>query len=446
MAQEEEQLQLWQTAAPVEFTPKLSDNTQVQALLISTRQGAGYEVAGGQISHAIQARATHILLDFTAAGCAMRYQVDGLWEQLPPLDRETGDAMLYALKQLCLVNPMDRRSAQAGSVKVKLNKDKFDLQLQSQGVPSGERVLLHIQMGQIPFDSLSDVGMRDKMVQSFKGQLNNDGNLVLITAPKGEGLSTTWHATINTADRLIRDFQSFEEQTRPEPEIININPNFYGGDTGLTLSEAVRKALLREPDVLMFPELPDADAFGKAVEQIGKAEKKIITRLVAGSAVEGLVRLIAQYPEQREAIAKHTAAVIGQRLVRRLCENCKIGFQPPPQLLQQLGIPPGRVAMLYQPFVPPPIEQQVDENGKPAPITPCHTCQGRGYMGRIGIFELLLPGPQLRDALTKTQDMARLAAIAKSEGFHNVQTEAVLTVARGLTSLDELKTAFARKQ
>ena len=144
-------------------------------------------------------------------------------------------------------------------------------------------------------------------------------------------------------------------------------------------------------------------------------------------------------------IAEKIACVIGQRLVRRLCDNCKVGFQPPPQLLQQLGIPPGRVAMLYQPFIPPPIEQQVDENGRPAPITPCHSCQGRGYLGRIGIFELLTPGPQLRDELTKTQDFGRLAAIAKSEGFHNVQTEAVLTVARGLTSLDELKRAFARK-
>jgi type II secretory ATPase GspE/PulE/Tfp pilus assembly ATPase PilB-like protein len=114
-------------------------------------------------------------------------------------------------------------------------------------------------------------------------------------------------------------------------------------------------------------------------------------------------------------------------------------------LLKQLGIPPGRVAMLYQPFIPPPIEQQVDENGRPAPITPCHICGSRGYFGRIGIFELLIPGDQLRDALTKTKDVGQLAQIAKSEGHRGIQAEAVLTVARGLTSLDELKRVFARK-
>jgi type II secretory ATPase GspE/PulE/Tfp pilus assembly ATPase PilB-like protein len=126
-----------------------------------------------------------------------------------------------------------------------------------------------------------------------------------------------------------------------------------------------------------------------------------------------------------------------------LCENCKQGFQPQPALLQKLGIPPGRVSMLYQPFVPPPIEQQVDEKGRPAPIPPCPKCNGRGYLGRIAIFELFEPGPKFRDALLKTQDLNQLRMIAKAEGHKNLQAEAVLTVARGLTSLDELKRVFA---
>jgi type II secretory ATPase GspE/PulE/Tfp pilus assembly ATPase PilB-like protein len=442
---QQQQLQPWQTVAPVEFSPKLDDKMQAQALLIKARQGPGFEVAAGQISHAILSRATQVLMDFTASGCNLRYQIDGQWEQAQPLEREVGDAMLVALKQLCMLNPADRRSAQSGSVLAKLKKDKYDVVLQSQGVPTGERVLVRLETGNIPFETLAELGMRDKMVAALKSKLNDSSSLVLVTAPKGEGLTTTWHVTVNVADRLIRDFQSFEEQTRPEPEIINVNPNFFGGDTGRPAAESVRKAILKEPDVFMFPHQVEADAFGMAMEQVAEHEKNVLTRLVAGGAVEGLVRLVAMYPDHRKLIAENISCVLGQRLVRRLCDNCKVGFQPSPQLLQQLGIPPGRVGMLYQPFIPPPPEQQVDENGRPAPITPCHVCQGRGFMGRVAIFELLLPGPQLRDALTKTQDVGRLAQIAKSEGFHNVQTEAVLTVARGLTSLDELKRAFAKK-
>jgi type II secretory ATPase GspE/PulE/Tfp pilus assembly ATPase PilB-like protein len=167
--------------------------------------------------------------------------------------------------------------------------------------------------------------------------------------------------------------------------------------------------------------------------------------MVASSALEALVRLISQYREQSKPITKYIGAVLCQKLVRRLCDNCKLGFEPPPQLLKQLGIPAGRVGMLYQPFIPPPIEQQVDENGRPAPITPCHICGGRGYYGRIAVFELLTPGDQLKASLLKTQDQGQLAQIAKAEGHRGIQAEAVLTVARGLTSLDELKRVFAKK-
>ncbi len=442
---EQEEIQLWQTVAPVEFVPKISERNQAQSLLIQTRQGPGYQVAGGQLAHAIQSRSTHLLLDFSQNACAIRYQIDGNWEQLPPIDRETGDAMLYAMKQLCLMNPADRRGAQTGACGLKIGKEKFNLIVQSQGVATGERVLCKIESVKIPFDRLADLGMRDKMVENFKEKLDAEGNIILVTAPKGEGLTTSWMVSVNAADRLVRDFQSFEDQTNPDAEIINISQNFYGGDTGMTEVTLVNKQILREPDVLMFPELPEPESLKICLKQVMTAEKQIYTRMVAGGAIEGLVRLIDRYRELSKEITETIGAVTCQKLVRRLCDNCKLGYEPPPQLLQQLGIPPGRVAMLYGPFIPPPIEQQVDQNGKPAPIIPCHICNGRGYFGRIGIFELLMPGEELRKTLLKTQDISRLSQVAKAEGHRGLQAEAILTVARGLTSLDELKRVFAKR-
>ncbi len=445
MAQQEQEIQLWQTVAPVEFVPHIADRSQAQALLISTRQGAGYQIAGGQLAHAIQSRATHVLMDFSQNACAIRYQIDGNWEQLPAIDRETGDAMLYALKQLCLMNPTDRRSAQTGKCVLKVARDKFNLTVQSQGVATGERVLAKIAHDKLPFERMSDLGMRDKMLALFKEKLDASGNIILISAPKGEGLTATWTIAVHAADRLVRDFQSFENELTPEPEIINVNACFYGGDTGLTQIDILKRMLLKEPDVLMFPDLPEPAALSMAIDHVEKSQKQIYTRMVANSAMEALTGLLAKYSELTPRIAQLTGAVLCQKLVRRLCDNCKIGYEPPPQLLKQLGIPPGRVAMLYQPFIPPPIEQQVDENGRPAPITPCHICGSRGYYGRIGIFELLIPGDQLRTALTKTKDIGQLSQIAKSEGHRGIQAEAVLTVARGLTSLDELKRVFSRQ-
>ncbi|MBL6724476.1 MAG: general secretion pathway protein GspE [Rubripirellula sp.] len=441
---EQQEIQLWQTVSPVEFVPRIKEQSEAQSLLIQTRQAVGYSVAGGQLAHAIQSRATHMLLDYTKAACAIRYQVDGAWEQLPPMERELGDAMLIALKQLCLMNATDRRSTQSGKLGLKVAKEKFSLTLQSRGTPTGEQVMARIEPDKVPFHRLSDLGMRDKMYSQFKECLDAHGNTILITAPKAEGLTTTWNIALEAADKLVRDFQSFENQEQAEPEIININANYFGGDTGKQLQEVLKSSILKEPDVLIFPELPDPTSMGLAVEQIKKTEKQVYARMVAPTAMQALVSYLAKYKDSAAEITPNIGAVLGQRLVRRLCDNCKVGFEPTPQLLNQLGIPAGRVAMLYRPFVPPPIEQQVDENGRPAPIEPCGTCAGRGYFGRIAIFEMLVPGEKLRSALLKTQDLNQLNQIAKSEGHRGLQAESVLTVARGLTSLDELKRIFAK--
>ncbi len=444
-ATKNEDVQLWQTVPPVEISPNIAVKSEAQALLISTRQGAGFAVGAGQLAHAIHSRATHVLMDFSQQECAIRYQVDGAWEPLPPLDRETGDAMLYAIKQLCLLNPADRRSSQTGSCGLNAGKAKYTLTIQAKGTPSGERVLAKLEPEKIPFEKMGDLGMRDKMFEQFKEKIDSSSNIFLISAPKGEGLTTSWNVSLNAADRLVRDFQGFVEEGKEELEVINIATNVFGGSTGKTQEEVLTSAILKEPDVLVFPELPAPEILNVALESIAVNEKQIYSRIIAPNAVSAIVQFVKQYPDSASAIAKLISAVVSQRLVRKLCDNCKIGFEPPPQLLQKLGIPQGRVAMLYNPFIPPPIEQQVDENGKPAPIIPCHVCEGRGYYGRTAIFELLIPGPKFKEALVKSQDVGQLTQIAKAEGHRGTQSEAVLAVARGLTSLDELKKLFAKK-
>lgn len=441
-----EELQLWQTVQPVEFNVSIGDKNEQQALEIQARQSPGYPVAAGQISHALSSRATHLLMDYAQQGVAMRYQIDGMWEQLPPLPRDAGDAMLYALKQLCGMDSADRRSAQSGSCLTKVKKEKYKITVQSQGVKTGERVMVRIEPVDVQFSRLADLGMRDKMQETYKNILNASGGIVLISAPKGAGLTTTWQVSLEAADRFLRDFQAVEHQERPEPETININANFFGGSTGKSAPELLRTMILKEPDLFVLPEKMDDESMKKILGQVQKNDKHMYTRIIANDAVEAAVQFVSRHRALAKEIAKTLMVVTGQRLARRLCDNCKQGFEPPPQLLQRLGIPPGRVGVLYRPFVPPPIEEQVDEKGRPAPIEPCHVCGGRGYHGRVGIYELLQPGPKFRAALLKTQDLNKLREIAKAEGHRGLQSEAILTVARGLTGLDELKRVFAAKK
>ena len=123
------------------------------------------------------------------------------------------------------------------------------------------------------------------------------------------------------------------------------------------------------------------------------------------------------------------------RLCRRLCENCKQPFQPNPQYVQQLGLPPSHVQVLYQQYQPVPDEQGV----MPAP---CPACLGRGFVGRIGIFELTEITEPLRQALRTESDPAKLRQLSVEQGNQSTLTEGMLLVAQGITSVQELQRAM----
>jgi type II secretory ATPase GspE/PulE/Tfp pilus assembly ATPase PilB-like protein len=146
----------------------------------------------------------------------------------------------------------------------------------------------------------------------------------------------------------------------------------------------------------------------------------------AREAAEALLRLLALKLPAKQ-FASVVTGVLYQRLIRKLCPDCKVGYTPPPDVLKKLGIPPGKVQQLYRPPKPEEIEK------------PCQTCQGIGYVGRTGIFELLVVNDQMREILVKQPSLELLKKAARADGQRSLQEEAILLVAKGVTSLQELQ-------
>ncbi|MCR9294797.1 MAG: general secretion pathway protein GspE, partial [bacterium] len=222
--------------------------------------------------------------------------------------------------------------------------------------------------------------------------------------------------------------------------------HIYDSSAGETPMTVLKSLLLKQPDVLVFPELPEPDIMKLMCEEVLEEDRSSIFRMQAGSAIEAAIQLLKNYPKSAKAIAKALHGVLNQRLIRRLCLDCRQPFQPNPQSLQKLGIPPGRVQVLYQPTIPPPPEQRVDANGKPIEIEICSKCNGRGYYGRAAIFELLTINNEIRSALLSKPDPAYVLQVAKRHGFLSLQEEGVLAVATGLTSLQEIQRVLSPKK
>lgn len=427
---------------PMDFKPPVSDKQIQQGIMIACRAVEQYPVVVMLLAQALSVRADQVLLDCTAQGVSVRCRVDGLWENLPPMDRPTGDGVMIVIKRLCNLNPTDRRSRQNAKLGVSHMGD-WIVEFTSQGVPTGERAVLRIEPKKPALKTLGDLGMREKLQEQLKALLNGDDALFMFSAPPGHGLPTQWRVGLDSADRFIRDFHSIEDEATAEPEMINVGPHHFNRAAGETPMTVLKSLLLKQPDVLVIPDFVDNDTVEVVCDQIIDQHRFAITRMVAGSAVEATLKLLAAYPAESKRLIQILSGVINQRLVRRLCDKCKQAFPPSPQLLQKLGIPPGRVSALYQPFVPPPPEQRVDAKGNPIEIEICTKCNGRGYFGRMAIFELLTINDEIRKVLLQKSTAESVLQVARKQGFLTIQEEGVLAVATGATSLQELQRVLA---
>lgn len=424
---------------PLEFKPICPDKQQQQGLLIACRQIEQFPLAVQVISQALFMRADQLLMDFAQQGVAVRNRVDGLWETMAPMDRPSGDKVLEILKRLCGLNPADRRSKQKGKLPLAFNAIDWFAEFMSQGVPTGERVLIKFEPKKPILKTLADLGMRDKMQEQLKAFLNASDALVLISGPAGHGLPTTWRIALESADRFVRDWHSVEDKATAEPEMINIGQHVFDSSAGETPKVVLDSLMLKQPDVLVFPDFVNEETVDTVLTDVIDEHRHAVTRIVAPTAAEAYVKLISTYKKQAKQIIQTTSSVLNQRLLRRLCEKCRQPFQPTGQLLQKLGIPAGRVTTMYQPFIPPPPEQRVDAKGNPIEIEICKQCGGRGYFGRMAIFELLSITDAIRKAVAQQLSPEVVMQVAKKEGHKTLQEEGILAVAMGLTSLQELQ-------
>jgi type II secretory ATPase GspE/PulE/Tfp pilus assembly ATPase PilB-like protein len=299
-------------------------------------------------------------------------------------------------------------------------------------------VLVKIATKKPKFETLDDLGMRPAMRERFKELIDESKGFVIVSAPPGEGVSTLWRIALTTADRYVRDFVSIEDKRQPEEDVVNVGPVFFDGAEGQKTADVLPRLFLKMPDVFVVPDLGDGRAVEMLCDQVNSQNKLVIVRVAAKEASEALLRVMAYKGPLRE-FAQAVTLVLSGRLVRKLCEPCRQSYQPSPQLLQKLGIPPGRASVLYRDFQPPPPEQRVDAKGKPIEIEICEQCGGLGFFGRTGIFEMMVINDVIREALVKTPSLEGIRRAAHMSGHHAMQEEGIVLVAQGTTSLQELQ-------
>ena len=420
---------------PIEFTAAGDTPDEQKTNLKIVKPSPGFDPASELCAESIIKDASVTVLDYTAQSVNIRFQIDGLWHAGVPMDRETGDYMLATLKQLAGLDYRERRARQEGNFQTFYLKTKQKFKLVSQGIQTGERVALYLDYKRPPLNKPDELGMRASMDTKLRSIVNDtEMGFLVTTAMPGEGYTACWRGALEACDRLTRDFFVLEHVGKNEPEVINIYPIDYDSAKGEDPMSPIKQLMLREPDVLAFPDVESGELLNRIVDHSIAHEMPMFTRVPGKHALDGLLRLLVLKPDV-EKLAGRLTAVLAMRLIRLLCDECKIGFQPHPQMVQKLGLPPGRVAELFKPMIYQP--GMVDEDE--IEIEPCAKCSGIGYRGRTGLFELLVINDEIRKALVSNPKLGNLSAIAKRHGHISLQMEGIVMVAAGRTSIEELQ-------
>ena len=400
------------------------DSTVDNANLLSARNSPGYLLVKEAVAEMVDRRCERMMLDYTKQAVNVRHEIDGMWHNSEAREREAADVMLAVMKTLANLDVNDRRKKQAGQFGAKYNGQSYLCSIVSQGVSTGERVILTRSGKKQTFETYSDLGMRDGLQEKWGEMMGTNQGLLILSTMPGGGLTTMTDVSLEETDRLMRDFAAIEDVNHREREIQNISVTTYDSEAGETPATILPKLVRNYPDVYVCRDMVNAETAEILFNEV-KDEDVVITTVRAREAAEALLRIL-QMKVSAKDFASVVKAVLYQRLIRVLCPDCKVGYTPPPDTLKKLGIPPGKVEQLYR----PPKGEELDK--------PCKSCQGLGYQGRTAIFELLIVTDQMREILAKQPKLELLKKAARASRQRSLQEEGVLLVAKGETSLPEL--------
>ena len=421
----------YQVGPPIEIeaTGLNLDSTTLNARTLLARNHEGFNDLRKAVYDALERNADGIMFEFQAEQTLVREQIDGVWIDAAPLMKDKGQLLNTSIKYLIGGNPEEYRKRQFGSFMATVRKKtKFTADFIIQGTPTGEeKGIITFVIQKVPFNSLDELGMRPEMQDKVKSLINAPVGLVVFSAAPANGLRSTMNVVSRTADRFTRDFATVEDVQNPYQVVENVVLNQYDSRQGETPMTVLPDIFFREPHVLLIRDLINTETFELCCNEI-ENNRLIITTIRAKDAADTMIRLLAM-KIQPSLLASSITAVISQRLIRKLCPDCKEVFEPQPALLQRLGLPPGRITELYRARSAP----QPGEKRKP-----CLTCNDIGYSGRTALYEIIEVNDEIRKILVANPTADAIRKAATQSGQRGFLFEGSLLIAKGITSVEEL--------
>lgn len=368
------------------------------------------------ISKATELKATDIHLEIEEDGIRLRYRINGLLYEFPAPPIELYSAIISHIKVLSNLDISEKRVPQDGYFKLKLKDREVDLRVSTFPTIFGEMIAMRVLDKRNIVSGLEQLGFLPETLHRWRMLLEEPYGIILVTGPTGSGKTTTLYSSLGELDSIHRKIMTVEDPV--EYHLKNVDQTQINPRTGLTFAVALRSILRQDPDVVMVGEIRDIET-AEIAFRAAQTGQLVFSTLHTNTAPGALIRLIDMGVEPY-LVSSSLIAVLNQRLVRSICSGCKVEYTPLEEEIKTLD--PDLLGKNYKYYT-----------GRG-----CHLCNGTGFGGRIGIFELMVMNEELRRLTMRKAELREIREEARKTGMKTLREDGVIKVIEGKTTINEV--------
>jgi len=367
------------------------------------------------LTDAVKQGASDIHFEPEAGFLRIRYRIDGLLRQIRSLHKSYWPAMSVRIKIMAGMNIAEMRAPQDGHIELAVSGHPIDFRVASQPTLHGENIVLRILDRQKCIVPLESFDLSPAQLLLLKRMIARPEGIILVTGPTGSGKTTTLYSLLNHINSEGIHIMTLEDPV--EYQMPLIRQTSVAENAKLDFADGIRSMLRQDPDVMLIGEIRDGETAEMAF-RAAMTGHQVYATLHTNSAIGAIPRLLdAGVPPG--IMSGNIIGIIGQRLVRRLCEHCKSPYRPPPEETRLFPQPEGQAPILYQ------------AHG-------CEHCSFQGYRGRLAIMELLRIDAGLDELIGNRASLHEIRRQAEQKGYTTLADDGLRQVLKGATSLHEL--------
>ncbi len=374
------------------------------------------------LEYAVTSRASDVHIEPQEERVRIRYRIDGILYDKLSLPRNVQEALISRIKILSEMKIDEHRTPQDGRFSFKVASNEVDLRISTVPTVNGEKIVLRLLRKEGGIPTLGELGLNGTALKNLEISILRPHGIILVCGPTGSGKTTTLYSILSKLNTPKVNIMSLEDPV--EYQLAGVNQIQINPTIGLTFASGLRAFLRQDPNIVLVGEIRDKETTELAM-QAALTGHLVFSTLHTSSAAGALPRLLDLSAEPF-LLASTITAIIGQRIVRKICSHCRTSYVPPEQIVQE-------IKTILGPLYPKreSTMQLYRGNG-------CSECGGTGYLGRVGIYEVLPISEKISHIILEHADTLTVEKEAIAEGMISMKQDGYLKVMQGLTTLEEV--------